>query len=680
MNDDITDPDFYLNTFEEGIKRLYASTSEPTAHSSTTSPLTATRASLSFTAPLQPGKLPSVKTEPAKTPDYFTHSANEGSDPTVFLPQKGPPSGHTFSRQVSSIPAPPATPVTPNRPLSIPTGRQRTSPVDKARIADYPTDAVEYGDEGRSASSRPRETPDYAATAANEGFVPLVDGAAPGTAVSRSEKERVRQHRQVLQERLGNEGYVAPLKLNPSLSSRDSSEDVAKAKNRTAAAREQLGNEGYAAPLELNSKLISPDAPAALARTTAWTRTRQDQLGNEGYVAPLELNPALSSPVFAEEKARTREWVRNAREQLGHEGGTLPDNLAERVAEFHRNVQKNATVIDRFLRENDRIERSAYGIPARGEDSQSVFKTYVAAKTESDNAENPDRKQTIDDLSHSKVGQASMDWYYSGAAGAYELASSGVILCDIDDPFNPLPGLASQINPFAFQKEKIYVDKKGLTYYKEPGAYFLYTFQEPFHEKARHFRAARSDDFKNASIENPGYLPVKLIGEEIIEDWSSTLGTTGIGKLFYKGGKLFLKEGKLVRNVGKFLGVATAIQIDYARQYRTLMDKWMNKPEEEMWKDEAYREMRRQNIPDHEARFYVARAHARKESGKWVLFSLLKKGMAHYLLKSTRTGEEGGPVKYAQDKFLNKTIDSVADEGIDWIKGKARGDNQEEEK
>lgn len=248
------------------------------------------------------------------------------------------------------------------------------------------------------------------------------------------------------------------------------------------------------------------------------------------------------------------------------------------------------------------------------------------------------------------------------------------------DPFNPLPGLASQINPFAFQKEKIHVDKKGLTYYKEPGAYFLYTFQEPFHEKARHFRAARSDDFKNASIENPGYLPVKLIGEEIIEDWSSTLGTTGIGKLFYKGGKLFLKEGKLVRNVGKFLGVATAIQIDYARQYHTFMDKWMNKSEEEMWKNEAYREMRRQNIPDHEARFYVARAHARKESGKWVLFSLLKKGMAHYLLKSTRTGEEGGPLKYAQDKFLNKTIDSVADEGIDWIKGKARGNNQEEEK
>ena len=655
MNDDITDPDFYLNTFEEGIKRLYASTSEPTAHSSTTSPLTATRASLSFTAPLQPGKLPSVKTEPAKTPDYFTHSANEGSDPTVFLPQKGLPSGHTFSRQVSSIPAPPATPVTPNRPLSIPTGRQRTSPVDKARIADYPTDAVEYGDEGRSASSRPRETPDYAATATNEGFVPIVDGAAPGTAVSRSEKERVRQHRQVLQERLGNEGYVAPLKLNPSLSSRDSSEDVAKAKNRTAAAREQLGNEGYAAPLELNSKLISPDAPAELARTTAWTRTRQDQLGNEGYVAPLELNPALSSPVSAEEKARTREWVSNAREQLGHEGGTLPDNLAERVAEFHRNVQKNATVIDRFLRENDRIERSAYGIPARGEDSQSVFKMYLAAKTESDNAENPDCKQAIIDLSASWLGQADMDLYHSGAIGINDLGQK--IVRFLTNAFMAAPPADSTFDSVWYDPETL------IEYRRNPVKLLGYRFSKWFGENKQFHGDARSEDFKNTSLTRPAYLPVQFIGKRL-EDWVSLAATL----------YLLSQTGPASSRIG----MALAALNGQLKGYEEKMDELETVPEEKMLEHPVYCRLRQLGWSEEQARFAIADAEASLAANYQALYDLVKAWVTSSLTEMTRTGTESPLLKFVQDESLEFLLDREKDSMKNYLPGKSNETDKEE--
>ena len=549
MSHDITDPNYYLKSFEEGIKRFFASTSEPSAQSSTASHLAGTGTSASSTAPLQPIKLPSVKTEPEKTPDYFTHSANEGINSTVFLPKNDPPARPTLSRQVSSTPASPATPVTPNRPPSITTGRQRTAPVDKARIADYKTDAVEYGDERRSVPSRPNAAPDYAAAAANEGFVPIAGESAPGSSVSKAEKERVRQYRQTMQEQLGNQGHVTPLKLNPSLS--------------------------------------SPVTPEEKTRNQQWTRSAREQLGNEGYVAPLELNPALSSPVSAEEKARTQEWVSNAREQLGHEGGTLPDNLAERVAEFHRNVQKNATVIDRFLRENDRIERSAYGIPARGEDSQSVFKMYLAAKTESDNAENPDWKQAIIDLSASWLGQADMDLYHSGAIGINDLGQK--IVRFLTNAFMAAPPADSTFDSVWYDPETL------IEYRRNPVKLLGYRFSKWFGENKQFHGDARSEDFKNTSLTRPAYLPVQFIGKRL-EDWVSLAATL----------YLLSQTGPASSRIG----MALAALNGQLKGYEEKMDELETVPEEKMLEHPVYCRLRQLGWSEEQARFAIADAEA----------------------------------------------------------------------
>ena len=610
MSHDITDPNYYLKSFEEGIKRFFASTSEPSAQSSTASHLAGTGTSASSTAPLQPIKLPSVKTEPEKTPDYFTHSANEGINSTVFLPKNDPPARPTLSRQVSSTPASPATPVTPNRPPSITTGRQRTAPVDKARIADYKTDAVEYGDERRSVPSRPNATPDYAAAAANEGFVPIAGESAPGSSVSKAEKERVRQYRQTMQEQLGNQGHVTPLKLNPSLS--------------------------------------SPVTPEEKTRNQQWTRSAREQLGNEGYVAPLELNPALSSPVSAEEKARTQEWVRNAREQLGHEGGTLPDNLAERVAEFHRNVQKNATVIDRFLRENDRIERSAYGIPARGEDSQSVFKMYLAAKTESDNAENPDWKRAILDFSASKVGQIDMDTYHSLAAGGYDLGNTGLSAGTLFALNDLMPNPHGYTSSHTVTGPALYTDPDtGVVYYRDNWGYATFNLRQQWALAAQRHRNARSDDFKHASFDNPAYLPVQKVGKEV-ENLGGLLVLAAVARV--GGPQAEMPTASLL-----------AAASEYSRAHDEIVTGWLTKPEELMWQNPAYCAMRRKGIPDHETRYIIGHTLGKNEGYEAAIRGIGRTAVAYGVNKVTRTGTEGGLLETGQDIGTGMLFDAIFD-------------------
>ena len=54
------------------------------------------------------------------------------------------------------------------------------------------------------------------------------------------------------------------------------------------------------------------------------------------------------------------------------------------------------------------------------------------------------------------------------------------------------------------------------------------------------------------------------------------------------------------------------------------MDKSMKKSEEAMWKNGAYREMRKAGRTDHEARFAIGTKHARMESDAGVLFGAIK--------------------------------------------------------
>ena len=54
------------------------------------------------------------------------------------------------------------------------------------------------------------------------------------------------------------------------------------------------------------------------------------------------------------------------------------------------------------------------------------------------------------------------------------------------------------------------------------------------------------------------------------------------------------------------------------------MDEAMKKSEEDMWKNGAYREMRKAGRTDHQARFSPGTKHARMESDAAALFGAIK--------------------------------------------------------
>ena len=54
------------------------------------------------------------------------------------------------------------------------------------------------------------------------------------------------------------------------------------------------------------------------------------------------------------------------------------------------------------------------------------------------------------------------------------------------------------------------------------------------------------------------------------------------------------------------------------------MDEAMKKSEEDMWKNGAYREMRKAGRTDHQARFSIGTKHARMESDAAALFGAIK--------------------------------------------------------
>ena len=91
------------------------------------------------------------------------------------------------------------------------------------------------------------------------------------------------------------------------------------------------------------------------------------------------------------------------------------------------------------------------------------------------------------------------------------------------------------------------------------------------------------------------------------------------------------------------------------------MDKSMKKSEEAMWKNGAYREMRKAGRTDHEARFAIGTKHARMESDAAALFGAFKAMLTSGITKATRDGSEGFVTRNAQDFVLNTGADEIED-------------------
>ena len=183
--------------------------------------------------------------------------------------------------------------------------------------------------------------------------------------------------------------------------------------------------------------------------------------------------------------------------------------------------------------------------------------------------------------------------------------------------------------------------------------YGLYRFRQQFRDESQKHEDARSKDFDQASVTNPGYLGVKVAGKGA-QDIMALLGTAWILK--------FLGAAGIVGEVA--LGALNG----KGKRYDEHMDEVMKKSEEDMWKNGAYREMRKAGRTDHQARFSIGTKHARMESDAAALFGAIKAVLAAGAGKLVRDGTEGPVTRGFQDTFLQEGSDSGVDAVIDFFK------------
>ena len=187
--------------------------------------------------------------------------------------------------------------------------------------------------------------------------------------------------------------------------------------------------------------------------------------------------------------------------------------------------------------------------------------------------------------------------------------------------------------------------------------YGLYRFRQQFRDESKKHEDARSKDFNQASLTNPGYLGVKVAGKGA-QDIMALLGTAWV-----------------IKNMGP-LGIVGELTLGAlngkGKKYDEHMDEVMKKSEEDMWKNGAYREMRKAGRTDHQARFSPGTKHARMESDAAALFGAIKAVLAAGAGKLVRDGTEGPVTRGFQDTFLQEGSDSGVDAVIDFFKNEKK--------
>ena len=139
--------------------------------------------------------------------------------------------------------------------------------------------------------------------------------------------------------------------------------------------------------------------------------------------------------------------------------------------------------------------------------------------------------------------------------------------------------------------------------------YGLYHFRQYFRDESKNHENARSQDFNEAGLAKPDYLGVKAAGKGA-QDILALLGT-----------------GWVIKNLGPagIMGELTLGALNgKGKKYDEHMDEIMKKSEDDMWKNGAYREMRKAGRTDHQARFAIGNKHARMESDAAALFGAIE--------------------------------------------------------
>ena len=280
---------------------------------------------------------------------------------------------------------------------------------------------------------------------------------------------------------------------------------------------------------------------------------------------------------------------------------------------------------------------------------------YLAAKTESDNAETPDWKQAIIDLSASRLGQADMDLYHSGAIGINDLGQK--IVRFLTNAFMAAPPADSTFDSVWYDPETL------LEYRRNPVKLLGYRFSKWFGENKQFHGDARSEDFKNTSLTRPAYLPVQFIGKRL-EDWVSLAATL----------YLLSQTGPASSRIG----MALAALNGQLKGYEEKMDELETVPEEKMLEHPVYCRLRQLGWSEEQARFAIADAEASLAANYQALYDLVKAWVTSSLTEMTRTGTESPLLKFVQDESLEFLLDREKDSMKNYLPGKSNETDKEE--
>ena len=362
--------------------------------------------------------------------------------------------------------------------------------------------------------------------------------------------------------------------------------------------------------------------------------------GNEGYTLPPIQPSTKNAESYPGEKEKLQEHTANEGFTIGKKSRT--------DEESERRIEETAAFLERFFKGNEKEQRFANGLPAPGEEHKSILGMYTDTKSKSDNAMQGDWSKTVKNLNGSSFGQGVMDTYHSAAAGGYDVVNGIARGIQMVEPF------AKKHYQYPWKSNPRYTDPETKIEYEfDPMEYGLYRFRQQFRDESKKHEDARSEDFDQASVTNPGYLGVKVAGKGA-QDIMALLGTAWILK--------FLGAAGIVGEVA--LGALNG----KGKRYDEHMDEVMKKSEEDMWKNGAYREMRKAGRTDHQARFSIGTKHARMESDAAALFGAIKAVLAAGAGKLVRDGTEGPVTRGFQDTFLQEGSDSGVDAVIDFFK------------
>ena len=362
--------------------------------------------------------------------------------------------------------------------------------------------------------------------------------------------------------------------------------------------------------------------------------------GNEGFHLPDEIHPGLVSSDSPGQQERTRQETVRLQHSLGNEGFTMSPDTPEQAARFRAAMEDTGKQAGAILSGNERETRFAYGMPAEGESTQSAWGTYMDAKRKSDTVTHEDDARYLNRLAGSGYGTGVTDLSHSLIAGGYDAGSKTLTY----------GYLATKPLTFMLDKDRYTDPQSGITYQDDLSAYLGYPARRLLYDRKEAEKAARSEAYKNASVTNPDYLPVKAAGT-LMEDLATTLVT------LYLTRQAGLESATAV-------SMAMAAVSDYSSGYDRTVAEWMDKPEDEIGQNRVYRELRRQGLSDHRARFIIGHTLGEKQAKGRALAGALRAYAASFLGKMTRTGEEGGMLKFVQDEGSSWGIER----GIDMFK------------